>query len=333
MAGKRNTTARRRGSGSADLDEQPRPAGTQVSEVQRVRLLRAAAEVVGELGYAGMSVARVTVRAGVSRRTFYDLFEDREDCFLAVFEEAIGRVTMAAGDAFSASDERWRVRVRRGLGDVLELLDEDPGLRALTIVEALGAGPRVLARRALVLAALERIVDGGRAELDASAEPPPLTAEGIVGAVLAVIHARLLAAENPALSELLNPFMGMIVLPYLGPAAARGELEHPTPEASPRPRGSRRGLLDGLEVRLTYRTLRVLEAIAASPGASNRAVADHAGVADQGQISKLLGRLGNLGLIHNMGEGQVRGEANSWALTSRGREVEQAIRAAAPVGA
>jgi hypothetical protein len=175
-----------------------------------------------------------------------------------------------------------------------------------------------------------------------------LTAEGVVGAVFSVIHARLLEQRQPArtrpangpsgahvrrgaLVGLLNPLMGMIVLPYLGRAAASKELARPVPrylrpvkESLARSKPSV-DPLDGLGMRLTYRTLQVLSAIAAHPGASNRQVADTAGVHDQGQISRLLNRLERLGLIHNAGSGQPRGESNAWTLTTRGSRVAEAL--------
>lgn len=77
-------------------------------------------------------------------------------------------------------------------------------------------------------------------------------------------------------------------------------------------------------MRLTYRTLRVLAAIAAQPGASNRHIANHAGVKDQGQISKLLTRLERLRLVHNIATGQPKGEPNAWTLTDKGQQVEGA---------
>ena len=79
-------------------------------------------------------------------------------------------------------------------------------------------------------------------------------------------------------------------------------------------------------MRLTYRTVRVLVAIAQRPGANNRQVADASGVSDQGQISKLLARLEHLGLIENVGAGPARGEPNVWRLTPKGEEIEQTIR-------
>ena len=80
-------------------------------------MLAAAAQVVGEVGYGGMSVARVTDRAGVSRRTFYEQFEDREDCFLALFEEALeraGRVARAGATAAVAAEGASMARAGPG---------------------------------------------------------------------------------------------------------------------------------------------------------------------------------------------------------------------------
>jgi DNA-binding MarR family transcriptional regulator len=78
-------------------------------------------------------------------------------------------------------------------------------------------------------------------------------------------------------------------------------------------------------MRLTYRTLRALAAVAAHPGASNRKLADAAGIVDQGQASKLLTRLEDLGLIENTGEGHAKGARNAWVLTPRGEQVAQSM--------
>ncbi len=304
----------------------PREAGMGVSELQRSRMLSSAVQVVMEQGYGQMSVARITGRAGVSRRTFYELFEDREACFLAAFDQAVAEMTMLATQAWE-NEASWREQVRAALGALLGFLDERPGVGSLVIVEALGAGPRVLAHRARVLAQLAHCVEQGHTQLGRRREPPPLTAEGVVGAVLAVVHARLL--EKPPvelLSRLLNPLMGMILAPYLGDGAVTHELQRPTPR-KPRPAPGVHGKdpLRGLRMRITYRTLKVLTVIGESPSASNRQVADGAGITDQGQISKLLARLETLGLIHNTVPGQPTGAPNQWHLTPQGEEVQQAI--------
>jgi DNA-binding IclR family transcriptional regulator len=79
-------------------------------------------------------------------------------------------------------------------------------------------------------------------------------------------------------------------------------------------------------MRLTYRTVGVLAAIAAQPRLSNRQISQHAGVIDQGQISRLLSRLARLQLIENTGEGWSKGAADAWRLTHRGEAVERTIR-------
>jgi hypothetical protein len=221
---------------------------------------------------------------------------------------------------------RWQDRIRAGLLTLLELLDDEPGLGGLCLVDALGAGPVVLARRAAVVSALVDAVDLGRDEARAGSQATRLTAEGVVGGVLSVLYGRLAERDPRPLVPLLNPLMAMVVLPYLGSAAAARELARQVPQARRRPERSRSNPLEGLGMRLTYRTARVLAAIASNPDASNRRVAVMAEIQDQGQISKLLTRLQDLGLIQNMGAGLARGEPNAWQLTPRGREVELAIR-------
>jgi AcrR family transcriptional regulator len=344
----------------------------QVSEVQRARILTAMVRVVAERGAGSATVARVVARAGVSRRTFYEQFSGCEDCFLAVFQDTIARASKIVSEATVGAPPVWCEQIRAGLAALLAFFDEEPTLGSLLIVDALGAGQEVLEHRARLLEKLTAILEQGRRGADAkrgtsSSSPRSLTAEGTVGAVLSVIHARMLEQRamnrstngSPSTQEssrarhacepllgLLNPLMGMIVLPYLGQAAANRELAHPIPK-SPRRRpasGSHHALgghdatathaggeagprdpLEGLNMRLTYRTLVVLSAVASEPGASNRRIADTAGVQDQGQISKLLTRLHRLGLIQNTGNGHTHGEPNAWTLTPRGTQVQQVL--------
>ncbi|HEY2283021.1 MAG TPA: TetR/AcrR family transcriptional regulator [Solirubrobacteraceae bacterium] len=334
-------------------------AREQVVEIQRARMLAAMVEVCDERGVGNVTVAHVVARAGTSRRTFYELYRDREDCFLDAFEHAVERAAAAVVPAYKAR-EAWRERIRAALAALLGFLDDEPRLGRLLVVHALGAGPRALERRARVLDALIDAVDRGRRDAprrrdapkrgDASRQGqnagarPTLTAEGSVGAVFAVIHARLLDRDadrdgrsssgreriaSPAtpLSSLLNQLTSMIVLPYLGVSAARRELERPQPRAREGSSPPRPNPLRELDMRLTYRTVLVLVSIAEHPGASNRRIGEHAGVHDQGQISKLLGRLHRLGLIDNTGEGHTKGGPNEWVLTSTGRDVQRAIGA------
>jgi AcrR family transcriptional regulator len=300
----------------------------QVSQIQRARMIAAMVDVVVEHGAANTTVAHVVARSGVSRRTFYELFEDREDCFLAACEDALERIAAVVVGAYE-QPAKWKERIRAALTALLEILECERGRGRLVIVQTLGAGPRALERRRCVLAQVIAVVDLGRADSKQGDGPPSLTAEGIVGGVLSLIHSRLLEDSGAPLVELLNPLMSMIVLPYLGPAASRRELERPALEARNATRRVDVDPLRDLEMRLTYRTMRVLLAVGAHPGASNRQLADSSGIRDQGQISKLLARLQQLGLIDNASDARAKGEPNAWTLTARGADVRQAISAQA----
>ena len=304
--------------------------GGQLAEMQCRRLLLAFTEVLAEDGLEDACVGRVCKRAGVSRRTFYDLFEDREACFLAVLDSNIQRIYQLVLPAYTQKG-RWAERVRGALALLLNLLDEDPALARVCLIETLKGGPAVSQRRRLVLDELTSAVDEGRGQSKGSAEPPLLTGQSIVGGAVSVIHMRVLEGNPAPLTELLNPLMSMIVYPYLGPAAARRELERPVPPPNPACNGrapmSVRNPFRDLPIRLTFRTARVLTAIGSEPGASNRQIADTAGVTDQGQISRLLNRLEGFGLIENHGQGHAKGEPNSWLLTDRGHGVRSAIEA------
>jgi AcrR family transcriptional regulator len=298
----------------------------RVSEIQRARMLAAITEAACERGAANVTVAHVVSGAGVSRRTFYEIFADCEACLLAALDEGLARASERIGPGYRFSHP-WRVRMRSSLAALLRLFDEEPSLGRLLVVEALAAGPRALVRRQRVLDVLAAAVDRGRAEAKTGAGPPPLAAEGVVGAVLSVIHGRMLDAPDKPLAELLNPLMSMIVLPYMGTAAARRELRVTVNRKAARKPPDKRSSnpLRDLDIRLTYRTVRTLTAVAAHPSSSNRAIADAAGIADQGQVSKLLTRLERLGLVQNTSIGGARGEPNAWTLTQAGREVHASL--------
>jgi AcrR family transcriptional regulator len=312
----------------------------KVEEIQRSRVLAAAAVVIDELGYEQSSVAGITARARVSRRTFYELFGNREACLVALLEGVVGRVE---GELAAAGLEGlgWRERVRGGLWVILSFLEREPVLARICVVQALHGGSLALELRELVLARLAGVLDEGRGEGMRGEECTLVTAEGLVGGALGVVYARLRSGDGRPLTGLLEELMGMIALQYLGPRAARREQQRPAPappREAPHARwgvGARaeRDPLEEVPMRLTYRTARVLQCIAElggrGEGPSNRVVAEHAGVSDPGQISKLLRRLEGLGLTVNTGGGRLSGEPKAWKLTPLGGEVAQRLRAIA----
>jgi AcrR family transcriptional regulator/DNA-binding MarR family transcriptional regulator len=301
----------------------------QIEQIQRARLLAAMAQVADEQGVGNLTVAGIVTCAGVSRRTFYELFRDCEDCLQAALEEAVGRASARVLPVYKAEQGTWGARIRAGLVALLQFFDEQPHAARLLVVQWLAAGPRALESRQRLLARLASAVDEGRdVRPSVGAAVPELMAEGVVGAVHSLLHARLLSCRpGVRLVGFANQLMAVIVQPYLGPAAARKELEQPLPDAVVEENRDRapEDLFKGLNMRLTYRTMRVLAAVAANPGGSNRVISRAAGIGDQGQISKLLMRLSKLGLLEKK-DAQGKGEANAWSLSVRGAQVERLLR-------
>jgi AcrR family transcriptional regulator len=295
-----------------------------VENDSRARTFRAIAEAVAERGVRSVTFADIAAWAGVSSRQLREQFADVEEGFLAAFEWAtqLAGATMAEG---YNDESRWVESVRSAIAALLELIEREPELARLWIVYSLGAGPRVLRRRAKAIATLCEYIDRGRLEAASRTEPPAITAEGVVGALLAVLQARLLAPRAAPPSELVGELTSLVLLPYLGSAAAKRELARPLSRRSQPPQ-SGHATVAAVGMRLTYRTARVLMAIADRPGSNNREVGNRAEVVDQGQISKLLSRLEAQGLIVNVGVGERRGAPNAWELTTRGEQLEHVVR-------
>ena len=304
-----------------------------MEEVQRTRVLEAMAEAMSERGAGGASVtlAEVIARSGVSSVAFQGEFADREACLLAAFDLGVQRARQGMVDAYDA-EPRWLDAVKGALAAFLRFLEEEPALGRLLVVYSMSGAEQVLRRRAEVLDALANAIDLGRLEIAAgSQQPAAVVGEGVVGALLAVLQNRLLAEGDEPVIELFGSLVSIIALPYLGAAVARRELTRPVPPARPgggAPQSPGSSVGEGGAVRLTYRTARVLSAIADYPGASNREVADRAGIVDQGQISKLLARLQAAEMIAKIGDGRAtRGAPNSWRLTASGEALLGRVRA------
>ncbi len=132
-----------------------------MTESQRNRIHQAMIEVVSERGYPETRVVDVIGVAGVSRKTFYELFDSKEDCFLAAYDVLLGNLLGdTAGGFESKPGAPWAERVAAGLGALLEHLAEHPDEARFAIVEVLAAGPegaRPPRRRAAPVHRLPRV--------------------------------------------------------------------------------------------------------------------------------------------------------------------------------
>jgi AcrR family transcriptional regulator len=206
------------------------PAGVRtlppdlVRAIQRERLLAAMSSKVTEVGYRALTVQDVLSRAGVSRPTFYEQFDDKEDCFLAAFDAAAARLRERLEAAVAAVGPGWRERLRSGIGELARFVAGEPEAARLLIVEARASSSAGLRRRDALLESFASCVDG--LIRDELAEPPSaIAAAGVVGGVESVLYARLQTGETGDLESLVPSLMYFAVLAYAGPKTAADELD------------------------------------------------------------------------------------------------------------
>jgi AcrR family transcriptional regulator len=195
-------------------------SGTFVVAHQRRRILTAVAEVCHAVGYGRMSVQDVVVAAGVSRKTFYLNYRDKEDAFLASYEDASQRIVERVKQAYASADslvDRTRVSLRALLGAVAA----EPAIASMCLVEVLAAGPEALERRDAMMHELATLVhETTTAGLPAARRPSPLVAETLVGGIYEVLATRVTTGRLAELPDLLPDLMFALLLPYVGTDAA-----------------------------------------------------------------------------------------------------------------
>jgi AcrR family transcriptional regulator len=205
-----------------------------VTESQRGRILQAMVEVVSERGYPETRVVDVIEGAGVSRKTFYELFSSKEDCFLATYDMLLANLLGDTARGFqSKAGAPWAERIAAGLGELLGDLAEHPDEARFAIVEVLAAGPKALARRDAALRQFTGFLDAGRAET--SVELPGITSLSIAGGVNELLYSEILHDATASLPSRLPDLMFWIVLPFLGPERAAVERDRLAGESAGEP--------------------------------------------------------------------------------------------------
>lgn len=188
-----------------------------VAESQRERLMNGVVEAVAEHGYAATTIAKITAAAGISRRSFYEHFEGKEECFLAAYETIEAHVL---GEMLSApgAGEAWPERVRARLAALLEALARDTAVSRFFLVEPLAAGGEVAARcrEAMQLLAAALRPEQPPADLDLE-----LRDQALVGGLATLIVRRLNAGGAERLPELLPDLVELTLSPWMSREQAR----------------------------------------------------------------------------------------------------------------
>jgi AcrR family transcriptional regulator len=186
---------------------------------QRRRMIEAVAPVLGRKGYVAMTVEDIATQAGVSRRTFYENFADKDDCFLAAYREAADGL-IAAVTAATAEATSWEERLRWALRTTLHFFATHVDVAHLAVIDVLGAGPTALAARDDALLRLATAVQAEQPLLTAEQSPPLLLLQMVAGAVSQSLYAEVLNGRAGELEQLLPMLTYLMIVPMYGPAEA-----------------------------------------------------------------------------------------------------------------
>lgn len=192
-----------------------------VTHNQRERLIAGIAEAIAEHGYSGTTIAHITRAAAVSRRTFYEHFSSKDECFVAAYDTVMTELRERVSAAFEETED-WPHAIKAGIDAMLQFLAAEPNLARLCMVEALVAGPAVVERYDAAIQSFVPYFQEGR-----EGRPPevlarlsPTTEEALVGGMVSLISRRIIAGKTEELEDLLPDLVEFTLTPYLGSAEA-----------------------------------------------------------------------------------------------------------------
>ena len=188
----------------------------EVVSNQRERIIASIVHVCATKGYPAVTVEDITSYAGVSRRTFYDLFADKEQCFLAAYDQSAERLVSEVGAAFNADGPGWPERVGSALRSLAGLLAAEPCLARFMIIEVLAAGRPALARRDQALTRFEAFFEAGRLVLPEGMEGQELLVQAVVGGLYEALYSQILDGDVQSLPDLVPDLIYCALVPYLG---------------------------------------------------------------------------------------------------------------------
>jgi AcrR family transcriptional regulator len=187
-----------------------------VAENQRQRLITGVIEAVAEHGYGATTIAQITGAAKLSRRTFYEHFSNKEDCFSAAYEVSFSyiRDEMLAA---AAGQEEWPRRVRAGLAGLLSMFAEHPELATFFLIAPTNAGDEMADRHHLAMRELvSGLIEGAPKAPSGSGKASEIREQALAGGISRLIVRKVTVGEAEELPELLPALVELVLRPFLG---------------------------------------------------------------------------------------------------------------------
>ena len=298
---------------------------------QRQRLIAAMGEMAVELGWSAVGVHHVCQRAGISRRTFYELYRDRDGCYVEAVQHAYDDLLAVTDAAVSAAGAGWEDRAVAATVALIAALDADRTLAALCLISPLAGNDTALSLRH----------DATRHIAHQLGEPPAMPAMGAaiavgaVGAVFELLHRRLTEAPAASLADVAGPALYLLLVPFSGRQRAAQLAAEPAVPATAARRPTSSDLRPGpkpitaSDATITELGRLTLEHLDQHPGARNIDLCQAIDVRHESQMSRLLARLERAELITH----QRDGRSNTWTLTPHGQHAIHQLTAHADLTA
>ena len=186
---------------------------------QRDRLLWSMVRVIAEKGYDSVTVGDVVARAGVSRTTFYDEFENKDECLFAAYDRVIDELVAFVADAFDSGRD-WPERVSDALDALLRALAAEPDVAQMAVVEFPAAGPHAHRRYHDAVERFRPFLEEGRDFSERDGELPAGVQLMAVGGAEAIIFDEVVGGRVSRLPAMLPEIVFAVLVPYLGPEEA-----------------------------------------------------------------------------------------------------------------
>jgi AcrR family transcriptional regulator len=210
-------------------------APDHVARNQKRRLEAAMVEAVARHGYAGTTLRELVRLAGVSKTTFYEHFDSKQECFLATFDEIISQVTERVSVAYREEGD-FRDRLVAALTCFMEMTVNEPEAAMLTAVESLTLGEAGVAHRERGSAAFELLISQSFEHSPSQIEVPPATIRAIAAGIRGVVYRRLRTGRIKELPDVVDDLVDW-ALEYQQPAGEAVRLAVAAAAEPPAPPG------------------------------------------------------------------------------------------------
>lgn len=194
-------------------------------ESQRDRLLDAMAACCAEKRYAEVSVGDVVARAGVSRSTFYNLFDDKEACFLEAYDEILGHFVTEVIRAIRTPGLSWEDQAENGLRAALSFMSSEPHFSRMCIVDVFSAGPAALERYLSAIRVMAAFINQHRDRSGSRGEIPDEIANYLISGAVVVVRSKIVDDDTESLPEVGPDIIYGVLCPYVGQEEALGRAE------------------------------------------------------------------------------------------------------------